>query len=520
VFDFILCEVAASDQHRNFWRGVDSPGMSDPRLRELPSVDELLARPAVRALADRLGREVAKAAARKAVADARRRILDGEPGAAPIVTDEAVERAAERRLQPRLRSLLNATGVVLHTNLGRAPLHAEVAARVAQVAAGYSNLELNLDTGKRGARHASVEPLLTELFHAEAAHAVGNCAGATLLAMAALGAGGAAVVSRGELVEIGGGFRVPEILSQSGCELVEVGTTNRTWLRDYEAALDLLAAQGRRALVLRVHRSNFALVGFTAMPELAELAQLAHQKGAPLVHDLGSGAVGSPAAPGLPQEPTARQSLRDGADLVLCSGDKLLGGPQAGIILGRKDAVERCRKHPLARALRPDKLILAALEATLDLYLQGRGAELPALAALGATSEKLQQRASRLALLLGEKGIACTVVEHEGRVGGGSLPQARLPSWGVSVRSPSDPAGVLSALRTPEGDEVPVVALVRDGDPSFDVRCIPDEALPSLAATIAAALSRVPPPDAPRSASRTAGDASGPEGATLEDQEA
>src|SRR3954470_12773375 len=246
-----------------------------PRLRELPSVDEVLARPAMRALAGRVGRTVVKVAARGAIAAARERILaGGTPAGGELVPDGEVLARAQRETAPRLSRVLNATGVVLHTNLGRAPLHEEAIARVVEVASGYSNLEIDLGTGRRGHRSAAVEPLLCELFGAEAAHAVNNCAGATLLALAALGSGGAAVVSRGELVEIGGGFRVPEILSQSGCRLVEVGTTNRTRISDYAAALDGLP----RALLLRVHRSNFALVGFTQEASVVELAALARQR--------------------------------------------------------------------------------------------------------------------------------------------------------------------------------------------------------------------------------------------------
>src|SRR5713101_1052242 len=391
------------------------------RLRDLPSVDEVLSRPAVRALEVRVGRAAVKAAVRQAVAAARERILSGAGnGSGELVPDQDVLIRAQREAAPRLRRVINATGVVLHTNLGRAPLHPDAIARVAEVASGYSNLELDLDTGRRGHRSAAVEPLLCELFGAESAHAVNNCAGATLLALAALGSGGAAVVSRGELVEIGGGFRVPEILAQSGCRLVEVGTTNRTRLSDYASALDGLP----RALLLRVHRSNFALVGFTQEATVAELAALARQRGIPLLHDLGSGALELPE--GL-SETTAARSLADGADLVLVSGDKLLGGPQAGILLGRRDLVEACRKHPLARALRADRMLLAALEATLKLYRAGRAGELPVNQALGARADQLSQRATRLALDLTERGIPCAVVESEGKVGGGSIPLARLP---------------------------------------------------------------------------------------------
>jgi len=446
------------------------------RLRDLPSVDEVLSRPAVRALEARVGRAAVKAAVRQAIAAARERILSGGAnGQGELVPDQEVLTRAQREAAPRLRRVINATGVVLHTNLGRAPLHPDAIARVAEVASGYSNLELDLDTGRRGHRSAAVEPLLCELFGAEAAHAVNNCAGATLLALAALGSGGAAVVSRGELVEIGGGFRVPEILAQSGCRLVEVGTTNRTRLSDYAAALDGLP----RALLLRVHRSNFALVGFTQEATVAELAALARQRGVPLLHDLGSGALELPE--GL-SETTASRSLADGADLVLVSGDKLLGGPQAGILLGRRDLVDACRKHPLARALRADRMLIAALEATLKLYRAGRAAELPVNEALGVSADQLSQRATRLALDLTERGIACAVVESEGRVGGGSMPLARLPGFGVAVERGAD---LLEELR--RGDP-PVIGLLRDDRVVLDVRCTAD--VGDLAAAVARACAR------------------------------
>jgi L-seryl-tRNA(Ser) seleniumtransferase len=452
--------------------------VEDPRgrLRELPSVDEVLSRPAVRALEVRVGRAAVKAAVRQAIAAARERILSGAGnGSGELVPDQDVLTRAQREAAPRLRRVINATGVVLHTNLGRAPLHPDAIARVAEVASGYSNLEIDLDTGRRGHRSAAVEPLLCELFGAEAAHAVNNCAGATLLALAALGSGGAAVVSRGELVEIGGGFRVPEILAQSGCRLVEVGTTNRTRLSDYAAALDGLP----RALLLRVHRSNFALVGFTQEATVAELAALARQRGVPLLHDLGSGALELPE--GL-SETSAARSLADGAGLVLVSGDKLLGGPQAGILLGRRDLVEACRKHPLARALRADRMLIAALEATLKLYRTGRAGELPVNQALGARADQLSQRATRLALDLTERGIACAVVESEGRVGGGSMPLARLPGFGVAVERGAD---LLEELR--RGDP-PVIALLRDDRVVLDVRCAAD--VGDLAAAVARACAR------------------------------
>jgi L-seryl-tRNA(Ser) seleniumtransferase len=455
-------------------------------LRGLPSVDEVLARPEVAKLAGRLGRAGVKAAARAAIQEAREKLKAGAQEAA--VTDERVTALAWSESAPRLRRVINATGVVLHTNLGRSPLHPEAVARVAEVAAGYSNLEIDLTTGRRGHRSAHVEPLLCELFSAEAAHVVNNCAGATLLALAALGAGRSAVVSRGELVEIGGAFRVPDIMTQSGCRLIEVGTTNRTRIADYAAALQ------PDSLLLRVHRSNFALVGFTEMPSVSELAKLARTRKVNLLHDLGSGAL-DPAL----GEMTAAQSLRDGADLVLISGDKLLGGPQAGILLGRRELVEQCKKHPLSRALRADRMLLAALEATLRLYRDGRAAELPALRALHAAPEELQKRATLLALALQQQGIACAIIETVGRPGGGSLPLRELPGFGVRVEHLG--GGLIAALR----DES-VIALLRDGKVTLDVRCVSDTA--ELALAVSRAL---------QAAGARAGEA---EGATLEAGEA
>jgi len=440
-------------------------------LRSLPSVDEVLARPAVRALAERHGRAAAKAGARAAIAEARSRLQDGGVADGEAVPDARVLALIEEAAAPRLRRVINATGVVLHTNLGRAPLHPDAVARVAEIAAGYSNLEIDLRSGRRGHRSAHLEPLLCELFAAEAAHVVNNCAGATLLALSALSR--SAVVSRGELVEIGGGFRVPEILAQSGCKLIEVGTTNRTRIGDYAAALDL-----EKADILRVHRSNFAIVGFTETPTVAELARLARERGVRLLHDLGSGAL-DPAL----GELTAAQSLRDGADLVLVSGDKLLGGPQAGILLGKRELVEKCRKHPLSRALRADRMLLAGLEATLQVYRNGRSGELPALAAIHASPEQMRQKATRLALALQEKGIPSAVVDCIGQVGGGSLPLRQLPGAGVALNGEAGP--LLAELRA---GSPPVVALLREERVVLDVRCVAD--VEELAVAVASAAER------------------------------
>ncbi|HEX4382265.1 MAG TPA: L-seryl-tRNA(Sec) selenium transferase [Myxococcales bacterium] len=434
-------------------------------LRSLPSVDEVLGRPAIAKLCEQLGRAAVKAAARAAIGEAREKLKSGA-GEAEI-SDERISALARSESAPHLRRVINATGVVLHTNLGRSPLHPEAVKRVAEIAAGYSNLELDLRTGKRGHRSVHVEPLLKELFSAEAAHVVNNCAGATLLALAALGAGKSAVVSRGELVEIGGAFRVPDIMTQSGCRLIEVGTTNRTRLADYAAALQ------PDSMLLRVHRSNFALVGFTEMPTVAELSKLARERNVTLLHDLGSGAL-DPAL----NETTAKESLREGADLVLISGDKLLGGPQAGILLGRRDLVEQCKKHPLSRALRADRMLLAALEATLRLYRDGRSHELPALQAIHAKPAELRQRATRLALDLQERGISCSVVETVGRPGGGSLPLRELPGHGVQLHAPGN--ALVAALRSES-----VIALLREGKAVLDVRCVEDTAALALSVSLA-----------------------------------
>ena len=443
-------------------------------LRKLPSVEEVLQRPAVRELVARVGRAATKAAVRAAIAHARGELKSGRLNGHEPVPDALVAALAEKEASPRLRAVINATGVVLHTNLGRAPLHPEAVGRVVEIASGYSNLELELSTGRRGHRSSHVEPLLCELFGAEAAHVVNNCAGATLLALATLAQGKAAIVSRGELVEIGGGFRVPDVMAQSGCRLIEVGTTNRTRLADYAAAL----AEHPGALLVRVHRSNFALIGFTEMPEVRDLARLAHDAQSVLLHDLGSGALDE----GL-YEYTAAHSIRDGADLVLISGDKMLGGPQAGILLGRKDLVERCRTHPLSRALRVDRMMLAALEGTLRLYRDGRGSEIPTVAALLVSEQELRQRATRLALELQQRGVEGKVVATEGKVGGGSQPLRVLPSSGVAL--PGDPRPILAELR--QGSPA-VVAVVRDRQVTFDVRCVPDVAL--LAQVAASAVHR------------------------------
>jgi L-seryl-tRNA(Ser) seleniumtransferase len=371
--------------------------------------------------------------------------------------------------------VLNATGIIVHTNLGRAPLSTAARDALAATAEGYSNLELDLDSGERGSRQTHVEPLLCELTGAQAALAVNNGAAAVLLAAAALaGAERAIIVSRGQLVEIGGGFRVPEVIAQSTSELVEVGTTNRTSLADYERALASLG--GRAGAILRVHQSNFRTVGFVSEVEIEELCAL----GIPVIDDVGSGAVLE-----IEEEPSLRRSVAAGATLVCCSGDKLLGGPQAGLLLGSKAAVSRARSHPLARAVRIDKLSLAALEATLALYRDPERArrEIPVLAMLTSGEEELAGRAERIRAGIGSG--SAEIVRAAAKVGGGALPLLELEGPVVAVVDRGGAKELAGALRA--GDP-PVIARVRDGRVLLDPRTLTDEEADQVAAAVRAAL--------------------------------
>jgi L-seryl-tRNA(Ser) seleniumtransferase len=422
-------------------------------LRDLPSVDEL-----ARDHPDPL----AVTAAREVLARAREEIRGGfDPGDLAARLEQAL--AAARA--PSLRRVLNATGVIVHTNLGRAPLAAAALERVRDAARGYSNLEYDLTDGARGSRQDHVSAILRRLTGAEAAIVVNNNAGALLLALAALAEGREVVVSRGELIEIGDGFRIPDVLARSGARLVEIGTTNRTRAADYERA-----AGDDTALLLRVHQSNFRLVGFTERPALAELAAVARRLGVPLLDDLGSGALVD-----LPDEPTAQQALAAGADLVAFSGDKLLGGPQAGIVVGRAELVECLRRHPLHRALRADKLALAALEGTLLLYLEPERAlrEVPVLRMLHEDAAAVRARAERLAGAVGGD-----VEETVARVGGGALPLAELPSYACAVEE--------SLAQPLRGHEPPLIGIVRDGRLLLDCRTLSEEEAEEAAAAVRA----------------------------------
>ena len=416
----------------------------------LPSVDVLVREAACDAPHALCVRE-----ARATLAERRAR---GEHATASALAPE-LRRRVRAALEPSLRPVLNATGVVLHTNLGRAPLAESALARVQAVAEGYSNLELDLATGGRGSRQDHVAALVCELTGAEAAICVNNGAAALVLALAALGGGRDVVVSRGQLVEIGDGFRIPEIVQSAGARLREVGTTNRTTAADYTRALG-----AETGALLCVHPSNYRVVGFTGHVEVRELAQIAHGAGLPLVYDVGSGALLE--TPELAGEPLAREALRDGCDLVCFSGDKLLGGPQAGILAGTADAIAHCRRHPLARALRIDKLSLAALEATLRIYRdpQRARAELPVLRAVLEPAQDVRARAELLAARIGGSVIATVA-----RVGGGALPLAELASFGVRLEGDAD----LLAARLRDGEPA-VLARVSDGALVLDCRTLSD----------------------------------------------
>jgi L-seryl-tRNA(Ser) seleniumtransferase len=440
--------------------------MTDPR-RRIPAIDTLLAAPVFQPLVERAGRARVVEALR-AIQASVRRSLDGAAHAAddPGWYADLVTKRLDADDRPSLRPVINATGVVLHTNLGRAPL-AHAARRAVADAAGCCTLEFDLASGARGSRHDHCVGLLRELTGAEAALVVNNNAAAVVLALNTLALDAEVIVSRGELVEIGGSFRVPEIMARSGARMREVGATNRTHPADYKDALG-----ARTGLILKVHRSNFSLQGFTAEVGMAELAGLAREAGVPVVHDLGSGALMDLTTLGLPAEPTARQALEAGADVVTLSGDKLLGGPQAGILLGRSDLIDRIRRNPLCRAMRCDKLTLAALEATLALYRDPDRARhgIPVLAMLGANAEALARRAAELAARIRDGGGRASTAPATSAVGGGAMPGVELPTTVVVLAPGAEGADGL-ARRLREAS-TPVVARVRDGAVLLDPRTV------------------------------------------------
>jgi L-seryl-tRNA(Ser) seleniumtransferase len=455
-------------------------------LRRIPAVSTLLNRGEVAATMPSVPRRVVVAAVQRVTGQWRSRVLAEKldpPDEAAMAAEVLLEVA--RQARPSLRRVINATGVVLHTNLGRAPLSASAAAALDEVACHYSNLELDLESGERGSRHDHVEALLCELLSAEAAVVVNNAAAALLLALASIAAGREAVVSRGELVEIGGSFRVPDVMAQSGVRLREVGTTNRTHLADYQRALG-----PDTAAILKVHTSNYRLVGFVAEAGLGELAELAHAHGLPLLDDVGSGCL----LPLPGDEPLVPARLAAGVDLCLFSGDKLLGGPQAGIAVGRTDLVARMKKHPLARALRIDKLCLAALEATLRAYLDPERAqtEIPVQRALRVEPAVLEAAAGELVrAVVAAAGprVQASLEQGTSQVGGGALPTLELPTWLCAVSVPgASPTAVAASLRA---GNPPIMCRLQNDRLLFDPRTLLEGETALVAEGLAAALERV-----------------------------
>ena len=460
-------------------------------LRQIPSVDELLAQPRLASLAQQVDRNILVEVTRTVLAEVRSTIAGSESSVALMAPDrvsleQRITHMVERILSRSLQPVINATGVILHTNLGRAPITAAAIEEFRLTAMQYSNLEYDIEAGARGKRDVHTAQMLERLTGAEAAIVVNNCAAAVLIVLAALAKGGEVIGSRGELIEIGDGFRIPEIMAESGAVLREVGTTNRTRAADYENAIS-----DRTRLLLRVHPSNFTISGFTDKPSLEELVALSKRTGLPLVEDLGSGCLVNLSASGI-IEPLVKQSVDAGVSLVLFSGDKLLGGPQAGIIAGRKDLVAKIRRHPLFRALRVDKLTIAAMEATLGAYLSGAVDEIPALRMIRTSLQELQRRTENFVRQLmpqlpaGE--VEIDLVDGPSVAGGGSTPTQSLPSRIIRIASARYSASQLEQRlrRAPAG--ISVIARVEEGRLILDLRAVFPEQEPLLLKTLAAAL--------------------------------
>lgn len=444
--------------------------------RAIPSVGSLLESAGVMKLLESHSRSIVTNAIRAAVEEARQSDVVVRHNDWIVRITDQVARLEQRSL----RRVINATGVILHTNLGRSPLAPAAIDAISEIAEGYTNLEYDLKAGERGSRYIHCVNLLRELTGAEDAIVVNNCAAAMVLSLSALARGREVIVSRGELIEIGGSFRVPDIMARSGAELMEVGTTNRTHLDDYVRAIG-----PRTGAIAKVHRSNFALAGFVSDVGVRMLAPIAAEHGIPIVHDLGSGLMIDLSAYGLAGEPTARAAMEAGATVVLMSGDKLLGGPQAGIALGSREAIARMRKDPFARVMRVDKLTIAALAATLELYRDPDVAvrEIPALAMIATTADTIRRRCESVAALLVTRGINATVERTEATVGAGAFPTAGLPSFGVAVGG--DATSIERKLR---GGNTPVIGRISDDVFLMDLRTVDENLDESLVEAIGAAL--------------------------------
>ena len=441
-------------------------------LRKIPKVDELLRNPALAEVAEQYGDRAVTEAIRAEMDALRQGILHQQITDMPELSAlcQKISRRVQRGSLPSFRRVINGTGIILHTNLGRACLSEHAAQAVWEASRAYSNLEYDLATGKRGSRYSHVEDILCHLTGAESALVVNNNAAAVLLILSALTQGGEVPVSRGELVEIGGSFRIPEIMSSCGARLKEVGATNKTHLRDYKNAIN----EQTKAL-MKVHTSNYRIVGFSETPALPDLVELGHNYNLPVIEDLGSGCLLDLKQFGIHDEPSVQDSIRAGVDVVSFSGDKLLGGPQAGIILGRKKYLDILKKHPLNRAMRVDKMTLAALEATLRSYENGNGEEIPVLAMLEAKPEALLRKAEKLAAMLKAAGIPTEILPTEGRVGGGSVPNHSLPSYAVAFD------GEVNALEeTLRLGLQPIIGRIHEGRYLLDVRTLFEEDFPVI----------------------------------------
>ena len=454
-------------------------------LRNLPSVERVVNSESLAGAVDAHGREMVVELAREALDGARKRVLAG--GAAPEGDEiaEAVLSLMASLTEPSPRPVINATGVVIHTNLGRAPLSDAALAAADAVGRAYSDLEIDLSTGRRGSRQAHLQSLLRRITGAEAALAVNNNASALLLGLSALAAGREVIVARGEAVEIGGGFRIPDVLRQSGCTLVDVGTTNRTYARDYADAMN-----DNTGAFLKAHASNFRVEGFTAFVAERDLVALGEASGVPVLHDVGSGALLPTERYGLAHEPTPQESIAAGVGLVFFSGDKLLGGPQAGIIAGTRDLVTRLERHPLARAVRIDKMSLASLTATLAHYVMGEAeAKVPVWRMISTTAEDVRSRAEQWRAILATNQVVAAIEPARSAIGGGSLPGETLPSWAVSIDPPegSSPESILSALRE---QTTPVIARIEEDTVRLDPRTVLPEQDQDVIRALTAVLAR------------------------------
>ena len=450
-------------------------------FRELPSVSHILEAPEVQLLADAYSREAVTVLVRQELERARKSVATGAKAPSSEALSDAVKRRAKDLWQPGPRRVINATGVIIHTNLGRAPLSPAALQAVVEAAQGYSDLEFILANGERGSRQQYTQHLLCQLTGAEAAMVVNNNASALLLALAAVAAGQEVIVSRGEAVEIGGGFRIPDVMAQSGATLVEVGTTNRTYPRDYEAAIT-----PQTGALLKVHSSNFRVVGFTHEATISDLAEIAGKAGLPVIHDLGSGCLLDTASFALSHEPTPQESISSGVDLSLFSGDKLLGGPQAGIIIGKTPWIERLARHPMARAIRSDKMSLSALSATLLHYVKDDASTaIPVWRMIAEPLAGVEARARSWATHIGRRAS----VDHgESTVGGGSLPGDTLPTWLVLLSAEATAGGASELARRLRQQRPPVIARIVDERVALDPRTVLPEEDEELIAMVMAAL--------------------------------